>query len=108
MSPVEKPGERDVGAMTARALELIEGALAEVTQMAIEDIREGLDAGNHVQAAERELRSALRQLVLAERELESRHRMRSRAEAGTDVTARGVPGPGADAARRDGDAEISA
>jgi hypothetical protein len=54
------------------ALELTEEALGQVSRIAIEDIRDGLEASNHVEAAERDMRSALRQLVLAERELRSR------------------------------------
>lgn len=56
----------------ARALELTEEALGQVARIGIEEIRSGLESSNHVQAAERDIRSALRQLVLAERELHAR------------------------------------
>jgi hypothetical protein len=72
----------------ARALELTEEALSQVTRMAIEEIRDGLETSNHVDAAERDMRSALRQLVLAERELQTRSALRKnvgqQASASTD------------------------
>jgi hypothetical protein len=52
-----------------RALELTQEALSQVSRMAIEEIRDGVEASNHVAAAERDMRSALRQLALAEREM---------------------------------------
>jgi hypothetical protein len=56
----------------ARAVELTEEALAQVSRIAIEEIRSGLESSHHITSAEREMRSALRQLVLAERELRAR------------------------------------
>lgn len=89
----------------ARALELTEDALGEVARIAIEEIHSGLESSNHVQAAERDMRSALRQLVLAERELRSKSRARlsvdERARPSVDERpesiAKVVPGPGSDA-----------
>jgi hypothetical protein len=57
-------------------VELAEEALAQVSRIAIEEIRSGLESSQHVMSAEREMRSALRQLVLAERELRGRARGR--------------------------------
>ncbi len=51
------------------AIELTERALTQVAHIAIEQIHEGLETSNHIEAAERDMRSALRQLVLADREL---------------------------------------
>jgi hypothetical protein len=53
----------------ASAIELTERALTQVAHIAIEQIHEGLETSNHIEAAERDMRSALRQLVLADREL---------------------------------------
>jgi hypothetical protein len=61
-------GQRGDPDRLALALQDTQQALAQVPQIAIEEIRDGLEAGDHVQAAERDMRSALRQLVLAERE----------------------------------------
>lgn len=76
--------EHSIVATLARALDLTEEALGQVARIAIEEIHTGLESSNHVQAAERDMRSALRQLVLAERELRSRPALRGRPE-GTDV-----------------------
>ena len=55
-----------------QATELTEQALAQVARIAVEQIHSGLEASTHVEAAERDMRSALRQLVMAERELRDR------------------------------------
>jgi 3-oxoacyl-(acyl-carrier-protein) synthase len=91
----DKRSDRNVATTMARALELTEEALGEVARIAIEEIHSGLESSNHVEAAERDMRSALRQLVLAERELRSRpahgssfdgRRERIRPQAGSDST----------------------
>jgi hypothetical protein len=97
---VGKRGDQNITGAIARALELTEEALAEVTQIAIEEIRDGLEASNHVDAAERDMRSALRQLVLAERELRARSSLRLRGEERAETVAEVVPGPGSGATRR--------
>jgi outer membrane protein TolC len=51
-----------------RALQFAEDALEQITRIAVEEIRRGVESSNHVEAAERDMRSALRQLVLAQRE----------------------------------------
>ncbi len=51
-----------------KAIEMTENALSEVGQVAREQIRRGAEVSSHIEAAERDLRGALRQLVLAERE----------------------------------------
>jgi len=51
-----------------KAIDMTEKALSEVNQVAMEQIRRGAEISSHVEAAERDLRGALRQLVLAERE----------------------------------------
>jgi hypothetical protein len=52
----------------AKAIEMTENALSEVGRLAVEQIRRGAETSSHIEAAERDLRGALRQLVLAERE----------------------------------------
>ena len=59
------------------ALEQTQEALSQVQRIAVEEIRIGLQASDHVEAAEREMRGALRQLVLAERELRARSLLRT-------------------------------
>lgn len=49
------------------ALAATERALGEVTKLSIEWIRRGSDVPPHLEAAERELRNALRQLALLAR-----------------------------------------
>jgi hypothetical protein len=83
----------------ALALECTEDALAQVARIAIEEIHSSLETSSHVQAAERDMRSALRQLVLAERELRSRAGVRPRLDEPSEGVARVVPGPGSDGAR---------
>jgi hypothetical protein len=95
-----KRGDQNISGAIVRALELTEEALAEVTQIAIEEIRDGLEASNHVDAAERDMRSALRQLVLAERELRARGGARLRGHEREEAVAEVVPGPGSGASRR--------
>ncbi len=51
-----------------KAIEMTETALSQVNQVAMEQIRRGAEISSHVEAAERDLRNAMRQLVLAERE----------------------------------------
>ncbi|MGO9489552.1 MAG: hypothetical protein ACLQBB_11050 [Solirubrobacteraceae bacterium] len=81
-----------------RAIEVTEDALGQVARIAVEEIHCGLEASSHIEAAERDMRSALRQLVLAERELRSRsgfapglEELEERKESIGEV----VPGPGA-------------
>jgi hypothetical protein len=96
-----KRSNRDISETIARALELTEEALSEVARIAIEEIHSGLEASNHVQAAERDMRSALRQLVMAERDLRSKP-----GRAGRDVRSEGpgevVPGPVSDGLHTNG------
>lgn len=93
------PNDHDVSATIARALHLTEEALGEVARIAIEEIHTGLESSSHVEAAERDMRSALKQLVLAERDL----RIKTRRKAGIDERSKAiaeiVPGPGSDTAR---------
>jgi hypothetical protein len=97
---VGKRGDQNISGAIVRALELTEEALAEVTQIAIEEIRDGLEASNHVDAAERDMRSALRQLVLAEREVRARSGSRLASDQRQEPVAEIVPGPGSGATRR--------
>jgi hypothetical protein len=89
--------EQNIIRTIARALKLTEEALGQVAQIAIEEIHTGLESSNHVEAAERDMRSALKQLVLAERELRSRHQARrgaaERAEGGEGTSTGPGPGP---------------
>jgi hypothetical protein len=50
------------GAPIDVALRSTEAALGQLTQVVIENIRSGGDVSHHIEAAERDLRSALRQL----------------------------------------------
>jgi len=61
-------GDAHVAETMERALGLAEEALEQIARIAVEQIRRGVESSNHVEAAERDLRSALRQLVLAQRE----------------------------------------
>ena len=76
----------------ADALQLTDEALNRVSRIAIEEIRDGLEASSHVEAAERHMRNALRQLVLAERELRARRPVKASLEGKPEVVA--VPEPG--------------
>jgi hypothetical protein len=49
-------------------MELTEEALPQIMKVAIEQIREGLETTRHIEAAEQDIRSDPRYLVLAERE----------------------------------------
>ena len=53
----------------ARTVELTEEALAQLGRIAIEEIHSGLQTSSHLEAAEHDLRTALRELVLAESQL---------------------------------------
>jgi hypothetical protein len=83
----------------ARAVELTEEALGQVARIAIEEIHSGLETSNHIQAAEREMRSALRQLVLAERDLRARSGAATGREDRPQAVAEVVPGPRSEGTR---------
>jgi hypothetical protein len=61
-------GDEHVANILEQALGLAEETLEQIARVAVEQIRRGAETSNHVEAAERDLRSALRQLVLAQRE----------------------------------------
>ena len=61
-------GDEHVADILEQALGLAEETLEQIARVAVEQIRRGAETSNHVEAAERDLRSALRQLVLAQRE----------------------------------------
>jgi hypothetical protein len=61
-------GDAHIADLMERALGLAEETLEQIARIAVEQIRRGVESNNHVEAAERDLRSALRQLVLAQRE----------------------------------------
>ena len=79
-------GDGHVAEIMERALGLAEEALEQIARIAVEQSRRGVESSNHVEAAERDLRSALRQLVLAQREW----RAASRASAPLGEPAEGV------------------
>jgi prophage DNA circulation protein len=91
-----KRSDRNIATVMARALELTEQALSEVARIAIEEIHSGLESSNHVQAAERDMRNALRQLVMAERDLRSKSGMRTDAHPQPGSIADAHPGSGSD------------
>jgi hypothetical protein len=82
VSSISEAQETSIIESVVRAVELAEEALAQVSRIAIEEIRNGLESSHHISSAEREMRSALRQLVLAERELRSRPRGRQEGRDG--------------------------
>jgi hypothetical protein len=96
---VSKRDDQSIIATMARAVELTEEALAQVARIAIEEIHSGLEMGMHVEAAERDMRGALRQLILAERELRAKAGARARIEERPEGVAKLVPGPGSEAVR---------
>jgi hypothetical protein len=61
-------GDPQVAEVIERALQLAEDTLEQITRIAVEQIRRGAESSSHIEAAERDMRGALRQLVLAERE----------------------------------------
>jgi len=81
---VDKQRAHSTATTVARAIELTDEALGQVARIAVEGIRCGLEASSHVEAAERDLRSALRQLVLAERELAARE-LRTQPQLGAQL-----------------------
>jgi hypothetical protein len=72
MTTTGEPSDPRVVEAMERALQLAEDALEQITRIAVEQIRKGVESSNHVEAAERDMRSALRQLVLAQREWEAK------------------------------------
>jgi hypothetical protein len=95
-----KPNDQSIIATLTRAIELSDEALAHVARIAIEGIRSGVEVGGHVEAAERDMRNALRQLVLAERELRAGRGFAERLEVGPEGITEVVPAPRPDGARR--------
>jgi prophage DNA circulation protein len=96
---VGKRSDRNITSTLARALELTEEALSEVARIAIEEIHSDLESSNHVQAAERDMRSALKQLVMADRDLRAKSVARTPPDARREEIAEVVPGPGSDVVR---------
>jgi hypothetical protein len=94
-----KRSAQSINQTMARALELAEEALHQVARIAIEEIHTGLESRTRVEAAERDMRSALRQLVLADRELRSKSGPRAGLDDRTQRVAEVVPGPVSDDAR---------
>ena len=92
-------GDKRTSEVMGDALELTEHALALVSQIAIEEIRDGTEPNSHVDAAERDMRSALRQLGLAERELRTKGERGMRGAERASTVAEVVPGPGSSAPR---------
>jgi hypothetical protein len=94
-----KQSDQSIGATLARAIELSDEALAQVARVTVEGIRFGLPASSHIEAAERDMRRALRQLVLAERELRSRLGSGPGLKGRPERIAEVLPGPGPDGVR---------
>jgi hypothetical protein len=78
------PGDQHFAEIMERALQLAEDTLEQITRVVVEQIRKGVESSNHIEAAEREMRSTLRQLVLAQREWYTKSAPRVR--LGEDVT----------------------
>jgi len=84
-------GDPHVAEIMERALQLAEETLEQISRVAVEQIRKGVESSNHIEAAERDMRSALRQLVLAQREWETRSAPRIVVGEHTDVIAEITP-----------------
>lgn len=82
-----EPTDSRVAEIIERALQLAEDALEQITRIAVEQIRRGVESSNHIEAAERDMRSALRQLVLAQREWHQKPAPRVRLGEHVDVIA---------------------
>jgi outer membrane protein TolC len=67
-----EPGQPQVPEIMERALQLAEETLEQIAKIAVEQIRRGVESSHHVDAAERDMRSALRQLVLAQRDWQTK------------------------------------
>jgi hypothetical protein len=95
--PVNNRNDDDILATTARAIELTEATLQDLARIAVEGIHHGEKASAHAEAAERDMRSALRQLVRTQRELEARAALKSDFDEAPRGIAEVVPPPRADA-----------
>lgn len=82
------PSDEQVIRTIAQARALAEEALVLLERVALDEIHQGFEAGSHLEAAEHALRGAVRETVVAERDL--RHRLRSEAEP--DEVAEILPG----------------
>jgi hypothetical protein len=80
-----EPSDPHVAEIMERALQLTEDALEQITRIAVEQIRKGVESSTHIEAAERDMRSALRQLVLAQRERHTKSAPRVRLGEHVDV-----------------------
>lgn len=87
----EEPNDSRVAEIMERALQLAEDALEQITRIAVEQIRKGVESSNHIEAAERDMRSALRQLVLAQREWHHKAAPRVRIGEHADAGANSSP-----------------
>jgi len=94
---VDKNKDVGIAASLTRAIELAEEGLERIARITAEGIRFGLETNGHVEAAERNMRDALRQLVLAERELRRRPGLEAIGERPEGIV-EVVPRPEADAA----------
>jgi hypothetical protein len=73
--PVRLGGEppEAIGSPIDLALQSTEAALVQLTKVVMDNIRSGGEASPHVEAAERDLRSALRQLAQVKRHPHNSH-----------------------------------
>ncbi len=81
-----EPEDEHFAEIMERALELAEDTLEQISRIAVEQIRKGVES-SHIAAAEREMRSTLRQLVLAQREWHTKSASGIRIGEDFDVTA---------------------
>lgn len=79
-------GDPQVAEVIERALQLAEDTLEQITRIAVEQIRWGAESSIHIEAAERDMRGALRQLVLAEREWRAKAATRQEFREPTEPT----------------------
>ncbi len=101
MAAGKRSNQNIIGTM-ARALELTEEALGQIARIAVEEIHSGLETSNHVEAAERDMRSALRQLVLAERAMRAKSAPAIGREERSEAVAEAVRAKDSEAVRNGG------
>jgi hypothetical protein len=85
---VVRPSDEHVIGTIVQARALAEEALALLARVALDELHQGLEASSHLEAAEHDLRGAVRETVLAERDL----RYQLQPEAEPDEVAEVLPG----------------
>ena len=79
------PSDEQVIGTIAQARALAEEALALLARVALDEVHQGVEASSHLEAAEHDLRGAVRGTVLAERDLRCRLRPEAEPDEGVEV-----------------------